>query len=152
MYFTNTLFSLLFYVYLSSSINSRFNIVAYILCAALRIPYFPVILIITCISPFKLFKSCICIFLQDFKQLELSCETLDDVDSWKASFLRAGVYPEKQTEQVNGEEVILSKSYKIQTKKTIHSTNGISIYIHINITNTLLFIDYFSFYQTNCYN
>lgn len=37
--------------------------------------------------------------------MELSCETLDEVDSWKASFLRAGVYPEKQTEQVNGEEV-----------------------------------------------
>jgi dynamin GTPase len=36
--------------------------------------------------------------------LELSCETLDEVDSWKASFLRAGVYPEKQTEQQNGEE------------------------------------------------
>ncbi|CAH0559043.1 unnamed protein product [Brassicogethes aeneus] len=41
---------------------------------------------------------------KDYKQLELSCETLDDVDSWKASFLRAGVYPEKQTEQLNGEE------------------------------------------------
>jgi hypothetical protein len=27
------------------------------------------------------------------------------VDSWKASFLRAGVYPEKSTEQANGEEV-----------------------------------------------
>lgn len=45
------------------------------------------------------------IIFQDYKQLELSCETLDEVDSWKASFLRAGVYPEKQTEQVNGEEV-----------------------------------------------
>lgn len=43
--------------------------------------------------------------LQDFKQLELSCETLDEVDSWKASFLRAGVYPEKQTDQLNGEDV-----------------------------------------------
>ncbi|XP_060524196.1 dynamin [Cylas formicarius] len=41
---------------------------------------------------------------KDYKQLELSCETLDEVDSWKASFLRAGVYPEKQTEQLNGEE------------------------------------------------
>ncbi|XP_068913132.1 dynamin isoform X1 [Tenebrio molitor] len=41
---------------------------------------------------------------KDYKQLELSCETLDEVDSWKASFLRAGVYPEKQTEQQNGEE------------------------------------------------
>ncbi|XP_026276406.1 dynamin isoform X2 [Frankliniella occidentalis] len=41
---------------------------------------------------------------KDYKQLELSCETQDDVDSWKASFLRAGVYPEKATEQSNGEE------------------------------------------------
>ncbi|GLH16565.1 Dynamin [Gryllus bimaculatus] len=41
---------------------------------------------------------------KDFKQLELSCENQDEVDSWKASFLRAGVYPEKQTEQANGEE------------------------------------------------
>ncbi|KAF7284341.1 hypothetical protein GWI33_022323 [Rhynchophorus ferrugineus] len=43
---------------------------------------------------------------KDYKQLELSCETLDEVDSWKASFLRAGVYPEKQTEQVNGDESV----------------------------------------------
>ncbi|XP_074025554.1 dynamin-1 shibire isoform X2 [Leptinotarsa decemlineata] len=41
---------------------------------------------------------------KDYKQLELSCETLDEVDSWKASFLRAGVYPEKQTETLNGED------------------------------------------------
>eukprot|EP00090_Calanus_glacialis_P012087 TRINITY_DN20533_c0_g1_i4.p1 TRINITY_DN20533_c0_g1~~TRINITY_DN20533_c0_g1_i4.p1 ORF type:complete len:875 (+),score=289.89 TRINITY_DN20533_c0_g1_i4:218-2626(+) len=32
---------------------------------------------------------------KDFKTLDLSCESQDDVDSWKASFLRAGVYPEK---------------------------------------------------------
>ena len=30
-----------------------------------------------------------------FQTLDLSCESQDDVDSWKASFLRAGVYPEK---------------------------------------------------------
>lgn len=28
--------------------------------------------------------------------LELSCDSLEDVESWKASFLRAGVYPEKE--------------------------------------------------------
>merc|ERR1719312_1543475 len=32
---------------------------------------------------------------KDFKTLDLSCESQDDVDSLKASFLRAGVYPEK---------------------------------------------------------
>lgn len=41
---------------------------------------------------------------KDYKQLELSCETQDEVDSWKASFLRAGVYPEKTTDQANGDE------------------------------------------------
>lgn len=33
---------------------------------------------------------------KDYKQLELGCNNLDEVDAWKASFLRAGVYPEKQ--------------------------------------------------------
>lgn len=41
---------------------------------------------------------------QDYKQLEVSCETVDDIDSWKASFLRAGVYPEKASDTSNGEE------------------------------------------------
>lgn len=35
---------------------------------------------------------------KDYKQLELGAESQDDVDSWKASFLRAGVYPERNTE------------------------------------------------------
>merc|ERR550519_2471978 len=45
---------------------------------------------------------------KDFKTLDLSCESQDDVDSWKASFLRAGVYPEKSssegTQSEDGEE------------------------------------------------
>uniref|UniRef100_A0A4W5KJV8 dynamin GTPase n=1 Tax=Hucho hucho TaxID=62062 RepID=A0A4W5KJV8_9TELE len=32
---------------------------------------------------------------KDYRQLELACETQDDIDGWKASFLRAGVYPEQ---------------------------------------------------------
>jgi len=41
---------------------------------------------------------------KDFKTLDLSCESQDDVDSWKASFLRAGVYPEKSSsENQNGD-------------------------------------------------
>jgi len=34
---------------------------------------------------------------KDFKTLDLACESQDELDSWKASFLRAGVYPEKKT-------------------------------------------------------
>ncbi|KAF4072866.1 hypothetical protein AMELA_G00252370 [Ameiurus melas] len=32
---------------------------------------------------------------KDYRQLELACESQEDVDGWKASFLRAGVYPER---------------------------------------------------------
>uniref|UniRef100_A0A8C2KWW3 dynamin GTPase n=1 Tax=Cyprinus carpio TaxID=7962 RepID=A0A8C2KWW3_CYPCA len=32
---------------------------------------------------------------KDLRQIELACNTQEDMDSWKASFLRAGVYPEK---------------------------------------------------------
>lgn len=49
---------------------------------------------------------------KDYKQLELSCESVDEVDSWKASFLRAGVYPEKEKEAgENGEEVSFHDMY-----------------------------------------
>ncbi|XP_029108559.1 dynamin-1a isoform X5 [Scleropages formosus] len=36
---------------------------------------------------------------KDYRQLELACETQEEVDGWKASFLRAGVYPERITEK-----------------------------------------------------
>ncbi|XP_056011118.1 dynamin-1-like isoform X20 [Ostrea edulis] len=38
---------------------------------------------------------------KDYKQLELSAENQEEVDSWKASLLRAGVYPDRSQ---NGEE------------------------------------------------
>jgi len=41
---------------------------------------------------------------KDFKTLDLSCEAQDDVDSWKASFLRAGVYPEKSNAEGTSNE------------------------------------------------
>ncbi|KAL3872043.1 hypothetical protein ACJMK2_040010 [Sinanodonta woodiana] len=36
---------------------------------------------------------------KDYKQLELSAESQEEVDSWKASFLRAGVYPDRSQEE-----------------------------------------------------
>ncbi|XP_044190132.1 dynamin-1a isoform X3 [Thunnus albacares] len=36
---------------------------------------------------------------KDYRQLELACESQEDVDAWKASFLRAGVYPERVTDK-----------------------------------------------------
>ena len=41
---------------------------------------------------------------KDREQLELSFQSEEDAESWKASFLRAGVYPESETahdEKVN---------------------------------------------------
>ncbi|RNA38746.1 dynamin isoform X6 [Brachionus plicatilis] len=46
--------------------------------------------------PFALFSTDGKNVFKDFKLLEISCDSLEDVDSWKASFLRAGVYPEKE--------------------------------------------------------
>ncbi|XP_061736531.1 dynamin-2-like isoform X1 [Nerophis ophidion] len=45
---------------------------------------------------------------KDLRQIELACDTQDDVDSWKASFLRAGVYPEK--DQVPENEDAMNQS------------------------------------------
>ncbi|XP_062311538.1 dynamin-2-like isoform X2 [Osmerus eperlanus] len=41
---------------------------------------------------------------KDLRQIELACDSQEDVDSWKASFLRAGVYPER--DQVESEDVL----------------------------------------------
>lgn len=75
---------------------------------------------------------------KDYKQLELSCETQDDVDSWKASFLRAGVYPEKSTEQANGEEV--SSLIKIRLDIYVCHKKDNLCFILVNINIILIFI------------
>ena len=41
---------------------------------------------------------------KDYKQLELSAESQEEMDNWKASFLRAGVYPEKT--QTSGDDSV----------------------------------------------
>ncbi|CAJ0574067.1 unnamed protein product, partial [Mesorhabditis spiculigera] len=49
---------------------------------------------------------------KDYKQLELGCQNLDDLDAWKGSFLRAGVHPEKQVSDLadmhSNDEVAMS--------------------------------------------
>ena len=50
---------------------------------------------------------------KDYKQLELSAESQEDVDSWKASFLRAGVYPDRSQEDKG--EVIISYMWRRET-------------------------------------
>uniref|UniRef100_A0A3Q1JUD5 Dynamin-2 n=1 Tax=Anabas testudineus TaxID=64144 RepID=A0A3Q1JUD5_ANATE len=48
---------------------------------------------------------------KDLRQIELACESQDDVDSWKASFLRAGVYPEK--DQTENEEAAPADTFSM---------------------------------------
>lgn len=56
---------------------------------------------------------------KDYKQLELSCSSLDEEDAWKASLLRAGIYPEKhaeegeQDEQLNNSDPQLKRQVEV---------------------------------------
>lgn len=59
---------------------------------------------------------------KDYKQLELSAESQEEVDSWKASFLRAGVYPELKQSQDSSEEV--SNKHIIQDVPSRTETNA----------------------------
>lgn len=48
----------------------------------------------------NMWHTSVCLFVyrnvyKDYRQLELASESQEEVDSWKASFLRAGVYPER---------------------------------------------------------
>lgn len=52
-------------------------------------------------NTFSLFYSDNKNIYKDFKNLELSCESQEEVDSWKASFLRAGVYLDKTSSTTN---------------------------------------------------
>lgn len=53
-------------------------------------------------NAFSLFYSDQRPIFKDYKQLELSCESQEEVDSWKASFLRAGVYLDKGSGSSSG--------------------------------------------------
>uniref|UniRef100_A0A8C9TFS8 Dynamin n=1 Tax=Scleropages formosus TaxID=113540 RepID=A0A8C9TFS8_SCLFO len=91
---------------------------------------------------------------KDYRQLELACETQEEVDSWKASFLRAGVYPERITE--NGSDGFMHSmdpqlerqvetirnlvdSYMAIVNKTVRDLMPKTI-MHLMINNTKEFI------------
>uniref|UniRef100_A0A8B9IQ64 Dynamin-2 n=1 Tax=Anser cygnoides TaxID=8845 RepID=A0A8B9IQ64_ANSCY len=94
---------------------------------------------------------------KDYRQLELACETQEEVDSWKASFLRAGVYPERASEaEENGSDSFMHSmdpqlerqvetirnlvdSYMAIVNKTIRDLMPKTI-MHLMINNTKDFI------------
>uniref|UniRef100_A0A8B9H448 Dynamin-2 n=1 Tax=Astyanax mexicanus TaxID=7994 RepID=A0A8B9H448_ASTMX len=95
---------------------------------------------------------------KDYRQLELACETQEEVDSWKASFLRAGVYPERimvSSEESSSESFMhsmdpqlerqvetirnLVDSYMAIVNKTVRDLMPKTI-MHLMINNTKEFI------------
>ncbi|XP_060540065.1 dynamin-1 [Pantherophis guttatus] len=96
---------------------------------------------------------------KDYRQLELACETQEEVDSWKASFLRAGVYPERVVSgdsEENGSDSLMHSmdpqlerqvetirnlvdSYMAIVNKTIRDLMPKTI-MHLMINNTKEFI------------
>uniref|UniRef100_A0AAY4BGN7 Dynamin-2 n=1 Tax=Denticeps clupeoides TaxID=299321 RepID=A0AAY4BGN7_9TELE len=95
---------------------------------------------------------------KDYRQLELACESQEDVDGWKASFLRAGVYPERSdTSEENGSESFMHSmdpqlerqvetirnlvdSYMAIVNKTVRDLIPKTI-MHLMINNTKEFIN-----------
>uniref|UniRef100_H2MTH7 Interferon-induced GTP-binding protein Mx n=1 Tax=Oryzias latipes TaxID=8090 RepID=H2MTH7_ORYLA len=59
---------------------------------------------------------------KDYRQLELASESQEEVDSWKASFLRAGVYPERsvaEAEDSNSDSQIHSLDPQLERQVEI---------------------------------
>uniref|UniRef100_A0A7N4NKR3 dynamin GTPase n=1 Tax=Sarcophilus harrisii TaxID=9305 RepID=A0A7N4NKR3_SARHA len=56
---------------------------------------------------------------KDYRFLELACDSQEDVDSWKASLLRAGVYPDKSLVKdfINSE--LLAQLYSSEDQNTL---------------------------------
>ncbi|XP_058437779.1 dynamin-1 isoform X3 [Marmota monax] len=106
---------------------------------------------------------------KDYRQLELACETQEEVDSWKASFLRAGVYPERvgaSESEENGSDSFMHSmdpqlerqvetirnlvdSYMAIVNKTVRDLMPKTI-MHLMINNTKEFI--FSELLANLYS
>uniref|UniRef100_A0A3P9MUR2 Dynamin 3 n=1 Tax=Poecilia reticulata TaxID=8081 RepID=A0A3P9MUR2_POERE len=53
---------------------------------------------------------------KDYKCLELACNSQEELDSWKASLLRAGVYPERDAEQENGAQTFTDPQLERQVE------------------------------------
>ena len=62
---------------------------------------------------------------RDHKQLELNCETQEDMESWKASFLRAGVYPETSSTTLNVDESCSPSSTDPQLERQVETIRNL---------------------------
>ncbi|PAA59145.1 hypothetical protein BOX15_Mlig005677g2 [Macrostomum lignano] len=62
---------------------------------------------------------------KDYKYIELAAETADEVDSWKASLLRAGVYPQKESEEREELETEVSSSTDPQMERQVETIRNL---------------------------
>ncbi|KAK2498338.1 hypothetical protein MC885_000968 [Smutsia gigantea] len=72
---------------------------------------------------------------KDLRQIELACDSQEDVDSWKASFLRAGVYPEK--DQAENEEGAQENTFSMdpQLERQVETIRNL-VDSYVDIINT----------------
>lgn len=78
---------------------------------------------------------------KDLRQIELGCDTQEDVDSWKASFLRAGVYPEKDQvgEDVFAQQIFegFPQIYRLQSSRSDVGRASLACYVkYLNYSTT----------------
>jgi hypothetical protein len=76
---------------------------------------------------------------KEHRQLDLSCDSLEEVENWKASFLRAGVYPEKEVKlPTEKDEISTSDPHLERSVETIR--NLVDSYMKIVTKSTRDFV------------
>ncbi len=76
---------------------------------------------------------------QNHKELELSAETQEEAETWKASFLRAGVFPEKNTGG-DKEHVCTLITFVSWYLLKQSSSNNLSLFIVLKVLDSLVFL------------
>ncbi|KAG8555832.1 hypothetical protein GDO81_017832 [Engystomops pustulosus] len=71
---------------------------------------------------------------KDYKCLELACDSQEEVDSWKASLLRAGVYPDRLTETDEESSQADNLSMDPQLERQVETIRNL-VYSYMTIIN-----------------
>jgi hypothetical protein len=76
-----------------------------------------------------------------YRQLDLSCDSQEEVENWKASFLRAGVYPEKEVKlPTENDEISMSDQQVILERSVETIRNLVDSYMKIVTKSTRDFV------------
>ncbi|XP_066451093.1 dynamin-3 [Eleutherodactylus coqui] len=71
---------------------------------------------------------------KDYRCLELACDSQEDVDSWKASLLRAGVYPDRLTDTDEESSQTDNLSMDPQLERQVETIHNL-VYSYMTIIN-----------------